>query len=183
MDQAQAPQPVQKKKRRKWPWILLGIVILIIIIAAASNGNEPKKVGETNTTNTNTAQQSEYAVKDKIKLNDYTMTVNKVDRNWQSPASYDKPEAGREYVLVEVTITNEGKSSISYNTFDFKMQDNNGVQKTEAYTMATNKLDSGDLAPGGKITGNLVYDVPTGATGLKLLFNPTFWGKTVTVNL
>ena len=50
-------------------------------------------------------------------------------------------------------------------------------------TDTENKLNSGDLAPGGKVTGNLVYDVPQDATGLKLLFNPTFWGKTVTVNL
>ncbi|MFA5030369.1 MAG: DUF4352 domain-containing protein [Patescibacteria group bacterium] len=181
MDQTQ--QPVPKKKSHKWLWILGGIVILIIIIAVAGGNGEPKKVGETNTASSNTNQQTEYAVGDTVKISDYTMTINKIERKWQSPANYDKPESGREYVLAEVTITNEGKSSISYNTFDFKMQDSNGVQKTEAYTMATNKLNSGDLAPGGKITGNLVYDVPLDATGLKLLFNPTFWGKTVTVKL
>lgn len=183
MDQQNQSQSQPKKKRRKWPWILGGIVVLIIIIAIAGGNGEPKKVGETNSANSNANQQSEFAVGDTVKINDYTMTVNKVQRNWQSPADYDKPESGKEYVFVEVTITNEGKNSISYNTFDFKMQDSNGVQKTETYTMSTNKLNSGDLAPGGKITGNLVYDVPTGATGLKLLFTPMFWGKTVTINL
>ena len=184
MDQPQNQSPEPKKKSRKWLWILGGIIVVIIIIVAASGGNnEPTKVGETNMVSSNTNQQTEFAVGDKIKIDDYTMTVNKVERNWQSPADYDKPESGKEYVLVEVTITNEGSSSISYNTFDFKMQDSDGVQKTETYTMSTNKLNSGDLAPGGKITGNLTYDVPTGATGLKLLFTPTFWGKTVTVNL
>ncbi len=176
-------QPEPKKKSRKWLWILGGIVVLIIIIAVSGGNGEPTKVGETNTAGANTNQQTEYAVNDIIKIDDYTMTVNKVERNWQSPADYDTPESGKEYVLVEVTITNEGTDSVPYNTYDFKMQDNNGVQKTEAFTMVENSLSSGDLASGGKITGNLVYDVPLDATGLKLLFSPTFWGKTVTVNL
>lgn len=182
MDQ-QPQQPEPKKKSRKWLWILGGVIILIIIIAVAGGNGEPTKVGETNTASSNTNQQTEYAVGDKIKIDDYTMTVNKIERNWQSPADYDKPEAGKEYVLAEVTITNEGKSSIPYNTFDFKMQDSDGVQKTETYTMATSKLNSGDLAPGGKVTGNLVYDAVKDATGLKLLFSPTFWGKTVMVKI
>lgn len=183
MDQTQSQQPEPKKKKsRKWLWILGGVIVLIIIIAVAGGKNEPTKVGETNQAS-NVNQPTEYKVGDVVKIDDYTMAVNKIERNWRSPAEYDKPESGKEYVLVEVTITNEGKKSISYNTFDFKIQDSNGVQKTEAFTMATNKLNSGDLAPGGKITGNLVYDVPTGATGLKLLFSPTFWGETVTVKL
>ncbi len=140
-------------------------------------------ITETNTASENTNQQTEYAVGDTIKISDYTMTVNKVERNWQSPADYDTPESGKEYVLAEVTITNEGQSSISYNTFDFKMQDSDGVQKSEAITMSDNKLNSGDLAPAGKVTGNLVFEVPKDDAGLKLLYSPTFWGKTVTVNL
>ncbi len=180
-------QPLQeqkpKKKSRKVLWIVLGVIVLLIIIGVASSGGNstPTKVGETNTNTVSTSTQ--YKVGDVIKIGDYTLTVNKATRNWQSPADYDKPEAGKEYVLVEVTITNEGKSSASYNTFDFKMQDSNGVQKTETFTMADNKLNSGSLAAGGKITGNLVYDVPQDDAGLKLLFNPTFWSQGVVINL
>ncbi len=166
-------QPLQeqkpKKKSRKVLWIVLGVIVLLIIIGVASSGGNstPTKVGETNTNTVSTSTQ--YKVGDVIKIGDYTLTVNKATRNWQSPADYDKPEAGKEYVLVEVTITNEGKSSASYNT--------------ETFTMADNKLNSGSLAAGGKITGNLVYDVPQDDAGLKLLFNPTFWSQGVVINL
>lgn len=102
---------------------------------------------------------------------------------WIPNNDYDRPESGKEYVLVATTITNTGKSSVPYNTFDFKLQDSNGVQKNEAFTTAENKLNSGDLAANGKVSGNLVFEALQGDTGLKLIFNPTLLGREAIIKL
>lgn len=72
-----------------------------------------------------------------------------------------------------------------YSTFNFQLQDSNGVKHNEAITALTEgRLNTGTLAPGGKITGKLAYEVPKDDAGLKLVFESgSLFGKTVTVKL
>lgn len=172
-----------KKKHRKGLWITLGVVAFLIIVIVAAGNSAPKKVGETNATNTTTNSSTDFTANDVIQLGDYQLKIDKVERNWTSNNDYDRPESGKEYVLVAVTITNTGKNSIPYNSYDFKLQDSNGVQKSEAFTTGENKLNSGDLAQGGKVAGNLVFEAPKGDAGLKLIFNPTLLGKDAVIQL
>ncbi len=178
-----ADEAQPKKKSRKGLWITLGIVAFLIVVIAAAGNSEPKKVGITNGTNTTTNSSTEFTANDVIQLNDYQLKIDKVERNWLPNNGYDRPESGKEYVLIAVTITNTGKNSIPYNTYDFKLQDSNGVQKSEAFTTAENKLNSGDLAANGKVSGNLAFEAPLGDTGLKLIFNPTLLGKDAIIKL
>lgn len=95
-------------------------------------------------------------------------------------------ESGKEFVIVTVQITNNSDSTLDYNTFEFKMQDSNGVQQNEAITaLSEGKLNSGSLAKGGKVTGKLAYEVPKDDAGLKLLYqNFSFFdNKAITFNL
>ena len=144
-----ADEAQPKKKSHKGLWITVGIIAFLIVVVAVAGNSGPKKVGETNSTTNTTAATTEFTANDVIQLDDYQLKIDKIERNWIPNNDYDRPESGKEYVLVSVTITNTGKSSISYNTYDFKLQDSNGVQKSEAFTTAENKLNSGDLAQGG----------------------------------
>ncbi len=118
-------------------------------------------------------------------IDDQTLTVTKVERSYSSGNQYVKPSTGNEYVVVTVQIQNDGTDQVSFNTFDFQIQDTNGVLKSEAFiTGLENQLSSGNLAPGGKVTGRLGYEVPKGDANLKLVFKPSFWtNKSVTVKL
>lgn len=161
--------------------ILIGIgviFVVLIIIGMASGGSksEPTKVSENSTSNTQTEQPKEYKTGDVVKLGDRQFTVISVKR--QKSISYSTAKSGKEYAIVNVTIQNQGKDEVSFNTFDFKIQDVNGAQTSadaSSYSLE-DSLNSGTLAPNGKITGSLAFEVPEG-TDAKLLFQPSFWSN------
>lgn len=71
----------------------------------------------------------------------------------------------------------------------FKLQDANGALHDEAITagIGLNKLDSAasELAPGGSVTGDMVFEVPANATSKMVLdYQPLFsFGQPVDINL
>ena len=170
--------------------ILIGLGVLfvvMVIIGMASGGSnstsEPTKVGENNSESSQAqeASQKEYKVGDVVKLGEREFVVNSVRRS--GPFDYNTPDAGKEYVIVDVTIKNLGKDEISYNPYDFKVQDVNGAQESQAIVVVDNSLSSGTLAPNGNVTGTMPFEVPQG-TNAKLIFQPSFWSEArITVDL
>ena len=41
--------------------------------------------------------------------------------------------------------------------------------------MVDGGLNSGELVNGGKVSGFMIFEVPTGDTGLTLRYSPSFW--------
>ena len=177
--------------------ILTGIgifIVLAIIVSAVSGGGD-----QNTTTNTNNngaaetlndtpkeAEKTEFAVGETATFDDKSITITDVQRNYDTGNQFAQPESGKEFVLVTVEITNNSKNAMDYNTFEFKLQDSNGVQQNESFSaLSEGKLNSGSLAPGGKVSGKLAYEVPSGDAGLKLLYQSfSFFGnKAVTFNL
>ena len=143
----------------------------------ASTGSEPVAVSSTNSpaaqsssagqaassaeaTNSAEApkqeQKQDYsnlAVGSSVQLDDgLTVTVNSVDKGLKSYS--DKTIVG-----VNVTYTNNGQKSASFNTFDWKGEDANGAQRsTTFYGDSQDALSSGKLSPGGSATGNLYFE-------------------------
>lgn len=64
-----------------------------------------------------------------------------------------------------MTYQNNKKDSVSFNAFDWKLQDPNGTILTTTFGGSNNALNSGDLAPGGKVTGDVCFDNKSGASG------------------
>ncbi len=161
------------------------VIIVLGIIGSASGGNKSITVSPAGT-GTVATEKTEFNVGEAITTDNRTLTVNSVERNYSTGNQFAQPESGNEFVVVSVTIVNNSKDSMSYNSFDFKLQDSSGVQKTESFmALSDGKLNSGSLAAGGKVTGKLAYEVPAGDAGLKLLFSniSLFSNKTITVNL
>ncbi len=78
-------------------------------------------------------------------------------------------------VCVSVTYVNNGTKTQSFNTYDWKGQDANGAQRSASYfTDAVNELNSGSLAPGGTITGNLYFEAPIA----KVVYEANFFTDT-----
>lgn len=159
---------------------LAAIVIAIAMINAAStaidkvvNGSDASKVGEQN----KTAEKTTFAVNDVIAFDDKEVIVSGLERNWTSGNSYSKPESGKEFVKVQVTIKNKSQSQISYNTFDWKMKDSKGDIKDATFETygIEGALSSGELAAGGEKAGFLVFEVPSNDAGLVLQYNLSFW--------
>ena len=174
--------------KRWWFWVI--IVIILIGIGGAAGGNKGDTAtnidGNNGSQDQKTEEKTEFKIGETATFDDKSITVTDVQRNYDTGNQFAQPESGKEFVIVTVNIVNNSNSNLDYNTFEFKMQDSNGVQQSEAITaLSEGKLNSGSLAKGGKVTGKLAYEVPKDDTGLKLLYqNFSFFdNKAITFNL
>lgn len=177
--------------KKAWFWI-----VIVVIIAIGSQYKQPEKVGENKNSGSNGSSQTqnsekkkeektEFNVGDIIAFDGKELTVEKVERNWNSGNSYLKPKDGKEYVKVSVKIENKSETEMNYNVFEFKAEDSNGAAENanmQTYSLP-DSLGSGDLVKGGKKSGSMIFEVPAGSS-LKLHYQPSFWSnKKVIVNL
>jgi hypothetical protein len=163
---------------------LVGLVLLVFIFIGiiGSSGKDDAKLSS-NTGSAESVTTPTGDVKTVFKLGDVIdfdgkkVSVSTIERNWDSGNQYITPQGGNEFVKVQVMIENNSKSDITYNTFDWKMQDSKGVIKdVSSVTFGTDgTIGSGELAISGKIAGFLVFEVPSGDEGLTLRYNPSFW--------
>lgn len=170
--------------KKWWVWVL--IVIAIAAVGSAMGSSKKNTATNTGSQTEKAAEKTEFKVGETASFDDKSITVTDVQRNYDTGNQFAQPESGKEFVIVTVQITNESDKTLDYNTFEFKMQDSNGVQQSEAITaLSEGKLNSGSLAKGGKVTGKLAYEVPKDDAGLKLLYqNFSFFdNKTITFNL
>lgn len=177
----------QKKPifKRVWFWVL--VVIVLIGIGAANAPKETPKVSNGSASSENSSgEPTTFKPGDTIEFDGKKVTVAAPQRDWSTGNQYIKPDSGNEFVKVQVTIENNSSSEASYNTFDWKMQDSKGVIKDVASVAygVDGALNSGQLAPKGKVAGFLVFEVPSGDTGLTLRYSPSFWSdKNIEIKL
>lgn len=173
---------------------LVGLAVIIGMISAlgggggdssntdtASNTQTETQASDTTAPATNT---STYGVGDVVKLNDQELVVTKVDKNYSSGNQFDTPRSSENtYVLVNVSITNTGSSSLSVNPFSFKLEDETGTQRDSALAIADSPLQSVSLSQGGKTSGNIVFEAKKDSSTLKLIYSPGLFSKDVMINL
>ena len=181
-------KPVWKKW---WVW-LIAIVVVIGVTGAGSSDSDGVEVGEqtlaeteVNSTEKKTEEVQEiYSVGEEVKLKDNILIVNSVEKS--SGSEWDKPKEGNEFVIVNVTIKNGGSSEITYNPFDFEMQNSNGQITSQAFTTINSdtSLSSGSLAAGGQVNGTIAFEQPVGDSGLVLKYKANmFSNKEVKVKI
>jgi uncharacterized protein affecting Mg2+/Co2+ transport len=178
---AQNSEATKKPIFKKWWFWVIIVVVLIGIGAAASNGNDATKVGENS--GSSQQQQTEFKVGDVIAYDGKEITVKSVERNWT--AEYSKPSDGKEYVKVNIYIENKSDDKISYNVYDWELQDSDGDIKSQAFVVGNDdSLSSGELAKGGKKSGSIIFEVSKGDSGLVLHYKSSFWSdKTIEIKL
>jgi hypothetical protein len=72
------------------------------------------------------------------------------------------PSPGNRFVKLTVRYDNGTPKEASYNALDWKVQDSNGVRKSTvfAFVQLPDPLNSGKLAPGGFVSGSILFEVP-----------------------
>lgn len=174
----------QKKSifKKWWFWVIVVIFIIIII-----NSNGTKQTSETSTNvkiSQIQQQKTEYNKGEEAILGNGAITVTNVEKS--QGGTYDKPNSGKEFVIVYVTITNKGTSNLSYNPYYFKMQNSNGQQEDITFTSIDQdtSLSSGELIPGGVVSGTLSFEEPINDSKLVLIYNDNVWSsKELKINL
>ena len=169
------------KKKKTALWIVLGVVAVIIIFAIVGGGKEGsgKTSGTTAAGSSSAAVQAPaakadantvYAVGEAASIDGCNMVVNAVTKS--NGTEYDTPKSGNEYVIVSITISNSGKSNLDYNPFYFKMQNSQGQITDMSFTTVDQDttLSSGELAPGGSVTGTIAFEQPANDPGLVLQY-------------
>ena len=191
--------------KRWWFWAIIVVVVLCIVASSSDSSDESakkveeNKVEQVDTNKTKTAkkdakaekkdrqkkeEKEKFFVGDKVKLGDYAMKVTKV--SYSNGTQYDKPKSGNVYVTVMVAIFNNGDSQISYNPYDFSLQNSNGQVSDITITTIDNNtaLNSGELVAGGKVNGSLTFEAPKNDKKLVLRYQPDFWSdKEIQIHL
>lgn len=182
-----------------------GIIIIIVIFTVAFGGNKDEDKQETQTSsskistvtkesssnkNTLTKESSsdkdtlakEYHIGDTVSYKGYDIKVNNV--NYNAGNDFDTPDTGKQYVIINVTITNNTGEKQSYNPFDFKLNANgNATDVDEIVSDVKDELHSGELDNGASVTGNLVGQADPNAK-LKLQYKASIWNdETVDISL
>ncbi|MEO1772500.1 DUF4352 domain-containing protein [Candidatus Enterococcus ferrettii] len=181
---------VMKEKKpfykKIWFWIVVVLFVAIIGGALGGGSDEPstKKVSEADSTSSNedNALDQTYSVGDVVSYKGYEIKVNKVD--YSQGSEYIKPDDGKQFVVVNITITNNTDNKQSYNPFDYSLNADGNSTSLTSYMEGVDTLNSGELDPGASVSGNLVGSAPTEATSLKLQYKSNFWNdETVDINL
>jgi hypothetical protein len=68
-------------------------------------------------------------------------------------------------LCTRVKYSNGTNAAVSFNEFDWKLQGPNGAILSPAIGGSQNLLNSGDLAPGGSVSGDVCFDEKSGAQG------------------
>jgi hypothetical protein len=168
--------------------VLTVILVLIVLAIIGSAGSAPKKVGENGNGGSPSPSKADtnktYKVGDQVQSGDFVFTVNSVRKD---PGSlYFKPKDGNVYQVTNVTIENKSKDRTNISTLlqmYVKDADSTKYTPTVISTDTTGQVD-GELLAGEKVKGDVSFEVPTTATGLKFYFTPEWLsGGTIVVDL
>lgn len=167
--------PVYKKW---WFWVIIAVVVIAIGGGVSSSKNSPQKVGEGESSTTDgdmeNAENKTFMVGDIIAVEGAEVKVESVKRNWS--AEYAHPKDGKEYVEVNIQISNKSDDKMSYNSYDWKMEDGSGAIESAAIVIGDDDaLNSGELAKGGTKKGSIVFEVPKDDKTLKLHYSPNIF--------
>jgi len=92
-----------------------------------------------------------------VEASGYTLTVNKAGFQQQISNFENKG-----YMLITVSIVNRDSKAQSYNPFNWKLLTPTGTIIDPCFCSTPNELESGDLAQGGSVSGNIPWE--TGPT-------------------
>jgi Domain of unknown function (DUF4352) len=114
-----------------------------------------------------------------------TITVNHVACTLLSVRAisgdrFIQPRPGNQFIVVRVTLINEAGNEIAYHQGDFHVKDGQGNITDNAFPpftyTANDQLHDGTLAASGTVSGDIIFQVPTGDHAAELTWQPNFFG-------
>lgn len=165
--------------------ILLVILLMVFALAIAGCGETttPERVDENNNAEANDPdddnnqeeEASGFGVGDKVKMGDLEFVVNSA--RWDEGDEYTSPDAGTMWIVVDVTIENQGSESEAISSLMmFELYDMDGYSQEMAYFVSTKGSLDGELGAGRKMSGELAFEVEEDHTEWEFIFAPNFLG-------
>lgn len=185
---------VMKEKKpfykKIWFWVV-AIVVLAIIGGAFGSDDSGEKSGakkvdadqeaSSSSTNSEDASAETFNIGDTVDVDGYQIRVN--DVRYSNEEGYSTPDDGKQFAIINITITNGTKEKVSFNPLDFSLNED-GVSSTTGFTYAdgVDTLSSGDLDVGATVTGNLVAQARP-ESSLKLRYEGNMFLKNKEVDI
>ncbi len=179
------------KKLLKWG----GIILVVIIIIGAVNGGKSGS-NTTGTTQTSTGSKTEEAkaiakVGETVQDGDIAFTATDVTAATTLGSQYTKKTAQGMFYVVSLKIENKGKETKTIDSSMITLTDSQGrtfdrsIDGQTAKGMARGKVDLflQQVQPGLSVNGDIVFDIPKDAAGLKLLVKGGYFGKGQAIDL
>lgn len=129
------PNCRKKQGMKLWQIILIAIVVIGIIGAVAGGGSDEPTSKDAGGKNESTStekkdekkeEKTEFSQGETVTYKGVEFTVTNVEKT--AGSEFDKAKDGYEYVIVSVKIENKSEEKISYNSFDWKMENSNGQE-------------------------------------------------------
>jgi hypothetical protein len=152
--------------------IIIAVVISLGLAASIASGssNQASKVGG-GSDGGSTGTPQVFKVGDLVKLGDWEVKVWGVQDPFTSTNQFEQPSAGERHVAIDAEVTNNSKTAETVSSLAcFEIQDSLNKSYGSGIVSGAPNPPDGDVAPGASRRGTLVYDVPTTAVGLKLMF-------------
>lgn len=145
------PMPPAPKKKRKWPWIVGGVVLLLVLLSAiggrgSSTSPAPAAAGESAAAQPAQSDGQPVAAGETVTSDHLQITAE--------PVRKAKPKYTDSQLCSRVTYRNIGGDEEFFNVIDWKIQSPDGVQQLATYALHKG-LSSGQLAPGGTVSGDV----------------------------
>ena len=137
--------------------MFIAIIVILGIIISISGDNDDNSVKKVDNTEKVRKEKikTEFKVGETASYKGYEIKVNSVD--FSEGGKFNKPDEGKKFVVVNLTITNHTNKTQTYNPYDYKLNaDGNATDMDELMLDVDNRLESGELDKGATVTGNLV---------------------------
>lgn len=144
---------------------------IVSIVANSSANNERFRAIESQQNEAQSAidGKKDFAKGETANLADiFELTINSSERNYVLESGRT-PAQGKQFALVNITVKNISEESEQISAAKFGAI-NNGLKVPSVIAAVPDGLQSGQLEPGATLTGNLLYEVPSDATDLKLAY-------------
>lgn len=159
----------KKGKKKYLKWIVI-VIIVFGIIGAFTGGSEDSNSNDSQTNQTeekenqsNTTEEKEktYGIGDTLKVGDVEYTVNSIDSSKSIGDEYLSTKAQEQFLIVNITIKNNGNTSLSVSDdfFKLKKEDKEYTTSSEGAIYLKENIIYTDVNPDASLTGDICFDV------------------------
>ena len=186
---------IKKPFYKKWWFWLIAIIIVVGLVGGGGDETETKSdmtadtasesevVSESSQEETESVEETQiYSIGETVDVGDVTYVVNSVDSATNVGGEYGQNSKGT-YLLVNVTVTNNGDESLTVDNSLFKLL-NDGKEYDSDSTAGIYANDDSSfflesVNPELSLTGNVVFDVSDtviNSESKQLQVSTGFWG-------
>ena len=131
-----------KKERLKKSLLAFFVVLLLFSLVACSDEDDDSLSSskEQKTKFSKKKQKTEFSQDEAAVFKDVRYSITGIEKSQST--EYDSPEAGKEFIIISLKIENNSDKKISYNEWDWKMENSNGQEERNKLRMllAANNL-------------------------------------------